>query len=322
MTVVFTWIGPLSIQSAVSNRGSCGVNGGSLTVTCGTGFWSPGNDVLITIVGRPTAPGTINLRTTARPTQLELNTGNNDYNGSQSIAPSADLRIQFVSTSQPPAPVGSGVVVNANVYNAGPSAAQSPTIRFTLPFGIRFSSGAGCVPVGATRDVDCTIGPLNSGVIANVPLQAVAGRRGTYTLAASVRSSTHEPNGANNAGSVVCAPAPLPGCPASGGVRTQPAVSASGNGVAVAISAGTSTVGGNRLEGVQFVGGPPYVGGERAMIDIGSVVGQGVGYDHLVETEPASLSFTLRRSSPGPMTVGLLVSDHCGTWSTFVGSGS
>jgi uncharacterized repeat protein (TIGR01451 family) len=319
--IAFNWSAPLEIRSISTTRGSCVNNSGQFNITCYTGFWGPGNNVIITVVGRPSVSTTLNLSVTASPTQLDLNTGNNYYNGQQTITPSANLVMQFMSTTQPAAQVGSPFTLLTSIRNNGPSPAQSPIVRVTLPFGIRFLSGSGCVPVGGTRDVNCSIATLGNGASVQVPMQVVAGRRGSFAMSGLLQSSTYDPNAGNNAGSINFQPAQLSGC-AGSGIKGQLNVTQSGTGIAVTVTAGTTGVPGNRLEGIQFVGGSPYVGGQLALIDIVSVIGQTVGYYYPIETEPSSQAFTVRRSSAGPMTVGLRVDDHCGSWTTFVGRGS
>lgn len=60
---------------------------------------------------------------------------------------------------------------------------------------------------------------------------------------------------------------------------------------------------------------------DNALVTIGSQVDRGGDFTVPVPPNTPAVSFTVRRVSPGPATVQLIVTDGCGTWPTFVGGG-
>lgn len=72
----------------------------------------------------------------------------------------------------------------------------------------------------------------------------------------------------------------------------------------------------NRLERLNFLSG------NNGLIDIGSVVGSTGAFSYTLGHNEQNVTFFVRRSAPGAVTIPLAVVDHCSTpWLTFVGGG-
>jgi uncharacterized repeat protein (TIGR01451 family) len=112
--------------------------------------------------------------------------------------PQADLRIEKSDSADPVTP-GAALTYTVTVHNDGPSAAQDVAVTDTLPAGVTFLSTTGCGedPNGVPT---CTLGSIASGGSAAYTISVTApGAAGTITNSASVSSTTHDPDAADNA---------------------------------------------------------------------------------------------------------------------------
>ncbi len=126
--------------------------------------------------------------------------GNEERTASVPISSTANLVLtQSIAPSPPQA--GGSATVRPTVTNNGPSHADNVVITVTIPAGVNLVSASGGCSLGGGR-VSCALGRLASG--ASATAQIVYGLGGLaagsqVTAAATVRSSTPDPNGGNNA---------------------------------------------------------------------------------------------------------------------------
>ena len=126
--------------------------------------------------------------------------GNEERTASVPISSTANLVLtQSISPSPPQA--GGSATVRPTVTNNGPSHADNVVITVTIPAGVNLVSASGGCSLGGGR-LNCALGRLASG--ASATAQIVYGLGGLaagsqVTAAATVRSSTADPNGGNNA---------------------------------------------------------------------------------------------------------------------------
>lgn len=148
---------------------------------------------------------TVTLTATVSSSTTDPVAGNNQASASVQIASSADLSVRMIGRSE-----RAGVFLLA-VNNAGPSAAQTPSLTLTgnmLPRNVVLVPAAGwtctTTAVGTGfRSVCNASGPLAAGADAYFGL-ALAGRGPqAVTVTATVASTTADPNTANNTASRV-----------------------------------------------------------------------------------------------------------------------
>jgi hypothetical protein len=148
---------------------------------------------------------TVTLTATASSSTLDPVAGNNQASASVQVASSADLSIRLMGRSE-----RAGVFL-LSVNNAGPSAAQAPSLTITgnmLPRNVVLVPAAGwtctTTAVGTGfRSVCNASGPLAAGADAYFGLVLAGRGPQTVTVTATVASATADPNTANNSASRV-----------------------------------------------------------------------------------------------------------------------
>jgi uncharacterized repeat protein (TIGR01451 family) len=126
--------------------------------------------------------------------------GNEERTASVPISSTANLVLTQSITPSPPQ-AGGSATIRPSVTNNGPSHADNVVITVTIPPGVNVLSASGGCSLGGGR-ISCGVGRLASG--ASATAQIVYGLGGLaagsqVTAAATVRSSTPDPNGGNNA---------------------------------------------------------------------------------------------------------------------------
>jgi uncharacterized repeat protein (TIGR01451 family) len=240
----------LTFVSSESSSGiSCSASG--TIVTCAVGVLGPGGSMsvmLTTKVASDVAAGAVigNSASVASSTP-DPDLSNNSVGpvNAPPAQPAADLSI---TKTAPAAPVvaGADATWTIVVSNAGPSDAQAVTVIDKLPSSLSFvsSSPADCTATGST--VSCALGTLASGGSDTVQLVTLVGsstRSGTVIRnAASVSSSTPDPNLSNNTTPAVAAP-PVSGnnTPLTGPVTKGAGGGASGSGSVPGSTTGDSS---------------------------------------------------------------------------------
>ena len=150
------------------------------------------------------ATGTIVNRATVSSPTPDPTSANNTVERVTPVATSADLQVAK-SASPSPAVPGDGIEYTITVANAGPSDAAAVTLTdpLTALTGVAASASTGTCSV--TGSVDCTIGTVRAGETVTVTISGTidAGRTADLTNTATASSSTPDPNGSDNSGSVV-----------------------------------------------------------------------------------------------------------------------
>ena len=112
------------------------------------------------------------------------------------VLPSGDLSIPQV-TAPSIVHIGAPFTFGVTVANAGPFAAQVARLRYTLPPGLTYVSGApSCSELGGT--VVCDTDGLASGASVLLPIVVRAGTLGIIQSTFSVSNSSGDPNLAND----------------------------------------------------------------------------------------------------------------------------
>jgi uncharacterized repeat protein (TIGR01451 family) len=103
-----------------------------------------------------------------------------------------------VSASPASVKIGSNVTVTITTTNNGSNTATNVHASLSLPQGLEFSSGSGCVPLSSGTSVDCSLGNLVSGDTASRYLVLIPTELGEKKLTVLASSNQSDPNPANN----------------------------------------------------------------------------------------------------------------------------
>lgn len=114
----------------------------------------------------------------------------------------ADLALTL-SDSPDPVGVGQDLTYLVTIANGGPRPAKAVTVSDSLPSGVTAKSATpstGTCTTGTT--VSCSLGTMASGATETVAIVVTPSAAGSIANAASISSTTIDPNGANNAATV------------------------------------------------------------------------------------------------------------------------
>jgi uncharacterized repeat protein (TIGR01451 family) len=200
----------VTLVSKTPSQGSCS---GNPTITCNLGALANGASATIAIVvtagGTGSAPFTVNVTAS----EFDPDSTDNSATATATIGPKADLSVTLTDS---PDPVnGNGTITYAiNVANAGPSAATSLTLNFSVNSGATINTigAAGWSCSGGATSRSCTMASMGSGGSSNITVTATApNSTATITANALVGSTVFDANSANNSASTttatnVCAP--------------------------------------------------------------------------------------------------------------------
>jgi uncharacterized repeat protein (TIGR01451 family)/fimbrial isopeptide formation D2 family protein len=199
--------GALTYVSATGSGWVCGDVGQVVTCTADQSLAAGASAGLISVVVAvsPSATSTLANTATVSSTTADPNTENNSSTDTVTLATSADLSITKTHTG--PLVIGAQTTYTISVHNAGPSDAVAPVVTDTLPASLTYVSAIGtgwtCAAVGQV--VTCTAGnSLAAGADAAPIALAVTVGAGAYpkvTNAATVSSTTSDPNPTNNTAS-------------------------------------------------------------------------------------------------------------------------
>jgi uncharacterized repeat protein (TIGR01451 family) len=228
-TLVVTNNGPGPANGVtVSDPTPAGINFGSNSGDCTTPFPCALGSIgagqtrtITTVFNVPAGYNSPTITNTASvsATTPDAPTGNNSSSVNTTVTQSgADVA---VSKSGPAnAAPGSVVSYTIVVVNNGPGDATGVVLNDPTPSGLTFNSASG----GGCTSFPCTIGPLPSGQNRTVLASyTVNGAGGSVINAASVTSSSADPNGSNNSASVTT----ITACPDPPSIL-QPATGAAG----------------------------------------------------------------------------------------------
>lgn len=186
--------------------------GGSCTgSTCTFPRLASGATATVTVAGTvdPSATGSITNSATASSRTPDPVPADNTVELVTPIVESADL-VVAKSASPSPAVPGAAIEYTITVGNAGPSTARSVTLSDPLPglTDVAVASSSGTCTVGAT--VECAIGTVPPGATVTVTIDGnvPADRTTPLSNTATASSSTPDPNGANDADTIVTPVAP------------------------------------------------------------------------------------------------------------------
>ncbi len=191
----------VTYQSATPSQGTC--NEASGTVTCDLGTISASSSASAQIVVQPQSAGQITNTASVEGAELDGDGSNDSASESTTVNPVADLALRK-SDSPDPVRVGQELTYTLDVANGGPSDATLVTVTDELPTGVTYQSATPsqgtCSEASGT--VTCDLGTVDASSSATV--EVVVRPQGTeeITNSASVSSSAHDPNAADNSASV------------------------------------------------------------------------------------------------------------------------
>jgi len=216
VVVTDTLPGSMTFGSATASQGSCT---GTATVSCQLGTLAAGASATVTIKVTPTTGGPVTNTASLSSSTIDPDTSNNSATAETTVnlapPPSADLSLTK-SDSPDPVEVGQQLTYTLTVANPASSAtaASNVVVTDTLPATVTFvsaaaSSGGTC---SGTTTVSCQWASLAAGGSATATIRVTPTTDADLTNAASVSSSTADPNTSNNSATAttVVNPAPPP----------------------------------------------------------------------------------------------------------------
>ena len=191
-----------SVNAAITATNPAISCSGGATIVCNAGNAGQGVRFNVRASVRLAAGASGNLTARARVSSNlpDPAPGDEERTASVPISSTANLVLtQSIAPSPPQA--GGSATVRPTVTDNGPSHADNVVITVTIPAGVNLASASGGCSLGGRR-VSCAMGRLASGSSATAQIVyglggLAAGSR--VTAAATVRSSTPDPNGGNNA---------------------------------------------------------------------------------------------------------------------------
>ena len=189
----------VTFVSANPDQGSC--SEANNVVNCNLGNIISGGSVLVTIVVKSTATGTITNNASVTSSTSDSN-GNNNSTSEQTTVNSltADLAITK-SDAVDPVTTGDNVTYTVTVSNNGPDTAENVVLTDNLPNDVLFVSANPNQGICSESNgiVTCNLGNLVDNASVSVTIVVNAASSGTITNNASVTSSTSDSNNNNNA---------------------------------------------------------------------------------------------------------------------------
>ena len=184
---------------------------GSATVKCSVGTLAPGDSATL-VIGATTASSltsgsSIANTATVTSSTADPDTTNNTATAPSTITTSADVGVTK-SAESAQATAGGPLIYDMRVTNDGPSDAQGVSLTDALPSGTTFVSAVAETGTcsGSAGALSCAFGTLPAGQETNVKLTVLLdpglADQSVLTNAATVASTTPDPNTANNTGSV------------------------------------------------------------------------------------------------------------------------
>lgn len=171
------------------------------TVICSLGTLFANSSLDVTIVVRPTEPGTITNTVGVTAAEDDPNPNNNQDTEQTEVQGIADLSITKTDQTDPVA-VGQDLSYTLVVTNNGPSSATNVTLTDTLPSGVIFVSAVPsqgtCSHTGGV--VTCTLGTIPNGGTATVTItvQPTVNNIGTIVNRSEVSSDALDPTPTDN----------------------------------------------------------------------------------------------------------------------------
>ncbi|MDB6125894.1 MAG: hypothetical protein JWQ71_4887, partial [Pedosphaera sp.] len=184
--------------SATSSQGSISHSGNS--VSCNLGNLNVGATAQITVIGIPTAVGSISSTASIGGSQSEIDPSNNTVTISTLVnPPSADMAVTMLAN---PNPVANGSTLTYSIFvtNNGPSFASGVLLTNVLPASVIFNSASlsqgSSINFGNT--VICNLGTLPPAGTASVSISVTPTVLGSLTATATVTANQADPVPANN----------------------------------------------------------------------------------------------------------------------------
>ncbi|GAB3935076.1 hypothetical protein GCM10029976_044920 [Kribbella albertanoniae] len=174
-------------------------------VICPAGRLKPGGELVITVVTNvdpALAPGKLTNAATVSSQTPDPNDSNNRGTADTVVTASANLSITKSMKPSPLVAGGEGLYA-LTVHNNGPSSAQAVTVTDTLPTGLSVLE-ATSADGNCTTAVSCTLGAMGPGAeaVVQIRVKVDSGRTGSITNAASVTSTTPDPEPKDNTSTI------------------------------------------------------------------------------------------------------------------------
>ena len=190
----------VTVSGISANSGAVCSGGASLRCTFNAAM-PAGTQVTVqaTVKAGPGASGKLTATAVAAANNDDPDAGNNQRQASVNISAKADLALSQSVSPSPPV-TGGNVTVRPVVQNKGPSNAANVVLTVTVPPGVSLVSASGSCTASGSKLV-CNLGQVAAGGSSGVQVtygldRLPAGAQ--LILAASVKTSTNDPNGGNN----------------------------------------------------------------------------------------------------------------------------
>jgi uncharacterized repeat protein (TIGR01451 family) len=197
------------VTSTSSSKGTVSPPGSGSTVTASLGTLLANETETVTIGVNVTSnalPSGTNLASVTSTT-ADPNMGNNSDSLPTPVAPSADLSVTIVPSTQSASPatsvqVGDPLTYTLNIKNNGPNDAVGVSVSDTLPAGVTFGSATlnqTTKLVLSGNSVVASLGTLSSGATATVTIVVTPSSGVTQLVdSATISSQTFDPTSGNN----------------------------------------------------------------------------------------------------------------------------
>ncbi|WP_405055822.1 DUF11 domain-containing protein [Kribbella sp. NBC_01505] len=174
-------------------------------VICPAGRLKPGAELVVTVVVKvdaAVAPGKLTNAATVSSQTPDPNDSNNRGTADTAVTASANLSITKSVTPSPLVAGGQGLYT-LTVHNAGPSTALAVVVTDTLPAGLSVLE-ATSADGDCTTAVSCTLGAMGPGAdaVVQIRVKVDSGQTAPITNAASVTSTTPDPDPADNTSTI------------------------------------------------------------------------------------------------------------------------
>lgn len=172
-----------------------------------------GFSVLFDVAFTQPAAGTFVLSASVAADQTDSAAANNTVQSGLLVEVHSDLTATIAGPAT--ATEGDAITYTLTVNNAGPGEAANTQVSWPLPSGFTASTAtasAGSCTISSSS-VSCSLGALQPSASATVRLEATAPAAGTYQHVATVSAAVTDPNGTNNAPTVLTTVAARPAPP-------------------------------------------------------------------------------------------------------------
>ena len=200
--------GSVNLASASSSQGTYSQQGG--VVTFSLGLMGIRTVATMSVVGLPTAAGTVYATATASSEQPDFVQGNSSATVATHVRPpTADVALTIAAAPNPVL-IGGALTYTVSLKNNGPSAASAIIVTNALPISARIQSVA--TTLGTTNSVGnvilWSVPSLAMGASATATITVIPTAEGLITAATMAGAAEFDPVTANNSATITTAVGP------------------------------------------------------------------------------------------------------------------